>query len=223
MNNRHKRTCSLNLTYNSSVDPGNEVKISWLPNISRLNEIIGVTSSFLAIRVGQNGTTQCELKQRDVQKWNKTNQIIHVAWALWRCRSTRRFPGPARRTSCPVPAPTGTRSPPPSPPPPGGPRKNRKTANSRCSFSRDASSRTASPASVPNAYGIHARITENALTTVTRIYDETRWRRPYRGTFNGHRASLVRPVSSKMSGWVDTTVSDSWNSRHCDNLVSYLF
>jgi len=88
--------------------------------------------------------------RRVKQEMKRTNRIIHVAWALARCRSTRRSPGPARHTSYPAPAPAGTRSPPVSPLPPEGPRKNRKTANSRCSSFRGASSRTASPAGAPS-------------------------------------------------------------------------
>lgn len=148
----------------------------------------------------------------------RTNQIIHVAWALARCRSTRRSPGPAHRTSCPALAPADKRSPPASPLPPEGPRKNRKIANSRCSFFRGASSRTASPAAARQANvrrEIHARITENALRPPQRDADlcrDTLAPTISRNFQPGPTSRASRTVrSSKMGG--TTTVPEFRDSK----------
>lgn len=150
----------------------------------------------------------------------QTNQIIHVAWALGRCRSIRRSPGPTRRISCPVPAPTGTRSPPPSPPPPGGPRKNHKIASSRCSSFRGASSRTASPASDTTRIGIHARITESALKPPRR--NANLWRDTLAPTISRNFQRLSRVSrstrSSKMGGTGGAGVETIKQSALCGTI-----
>lgn len=53
-----------------------------------------------------------------------------------------------------------------------------------------------------------------------RIYDETRWRRPYREIFN-YRAFLPSTHSSKMGGTSGAGVETIKHSALCDNLPRF--
>lgn len=204
-------------------DFGNKVKLSLVIQSAEqpMRNFSDSSDTWTNVRNGAGEGGLCILRQRDVrneinnQTNKQTNQIIHVAWALVRCRSTRRSPDLARRTSCPAPAPIGMRSPPLSPPPPGGPRKNRKIASFRCSSFRSASSRTASPASdAEQTPGIHARITESALRPRR---NEDLWRDTLAPTISrNYRAFLARLFQN---GWCGGAgVETMKQPTLCDNL-----